>query len=233
MWYTASRPVNPPLGNLLTGGRGMKDRRLAIIILVLLAAPLLEACAGGSSSGGEADWSSFSTLDRPWLTASSLDDLSRKAGFRFVMPSYIPPGVSHTFLLSSQIHLISEGEGWVSLMPDDNAPRDVQVSIQIDESVRPSWAGRATSYGDDHDVHRIGGILVACLTDEPDERWPTPVPGEGYPASLTCMWDTEQLDFRLQFGWRTEGGATPEVTAERRDEALEVITSMIEDPYVP
>jgi hypothetical protein len=210
----------------------MKDRRLAIIMLGLLAAPLLEACAGGSSSGGEADWSSFSTLDRPWLTASSLDDLSRKAGFRFVLPSYVPPGVSHEFFLSSQVPGL-EGGGSVSLIPDDNASRDIQIGIQIDEDLRPSWIPRATGYSQDYEVHRIGGILVGCLTEEPNETWPTPAPNEGYPAGLTCGWDTEQLLFRVQFGWRTESGATPEVTPERRDEAMKVITSMIEDPYLP
>jgi hypothetical protein len=39
--------------------------------------------------------------------------------------------------------------------------------------------------------------------------------------------------FYVGFGWRTASGANPEVTPERRDEAIKVITSMIEDPYVP
>ena len=213
----------------------MKDPRLSIIIPLLLVglSLLVEACAGGSSSGGDADWSSFTTMDGPGLTSSNLDELSRKAGFRFVLPSYIPQGVSRRFFLSSQLDLSSEGQGGVGLTPDDKAPRDMQIGIQIDEYLRPPGDPRTTSYSQDHDVHRIAGILVGCLTDKPDERWPTPVAGEGYPAGLTCIWDTEELSFLVQFGWRTESGATPEVTPERRDEAMKVITSMIEDPYVP
>ena len=214
----------------------MKDPRLAIIIPLLLVglSLLVGACAGGSSSGGDADWSSFTTMDGPGLTSSNLDELSRKAGFRFVLPSYIPQGVSRRFFLSSQLDLSSEGQGGVGLTPDDKAPRDIQIGIQIDEHLRSPWSPRATGECHGCDVlERIGGIYVGCTTGEPDERWPTPAANEGYAASLTCIWDTEELSFLVQFGWRTESGATPEVTPERRDEAMKVITSMIEDPYVP
>jgi hypothetical protein len=212
----------------------MQHRRLAITaVLLLMVFPLLvEACAEGSSSVGHADWSSFTTMERPGLIKSDLDDLSRKAGFRFVLPSYIPPGVSHKFLLSSQMESSSRGSGVVSLIPDESASRDIQIGIQIDEYLRPSFLPRTTGYGHDFDVHGIGGIDVGCLTVEPDETWPTPSPNEGYPAGLTCEWDTEQLVFRIGFGWPTESGATPEVTPGRKEEALKVITSMIENPYV-
>jgi hypothetical protein len=214
-------------------GGAMQHQRLVTTTVVLLVVfPLLvEACAEGSSAG-DADWSSFTAIERPGLIKSDLDDLSRKAGFRFVLPSYVPPGVSHEILLSSQIELSSRGSGSVNLIPDQTASRDIQIGIQIDESLRPSFIPRTTSYGHDFDVHRIGAIDVGCLTVEADETWPTPVPNEGYPAGLTCEWDTEELVFRVGFGWPTESGATPEVTPQRLEEVLKVITSMIEDPYV-
>jgi hypothetical protein len=212
--------------------------RLSVIVLLvvwlLLALSLLfGACGGRSSSDSDADWSSFTTVEGPGLASSNLDDLSRHAGFRFVLPSYIPPGVSHRFFLSSQVTPTLEGGGVVNLMPDDNAPRDIQIGIQINEQLRAESGPPSKSYGRDYDVHRIGGVDVGCLTETPDERWPTPTPNEGYPAGLTCEWETEQLWFLVGFGWRTESGATPEVTPERRDEAMRVVTSMIDDPYVP
>jgi hypothetical protein len=216
------------------------------VALTAASALAIVACGGssttttnvgaGGSSAGEADWSSFTTVDGPGLAISDLDDLSRKAGFRFVLPSYIPPGVSRRFFLSSQDQLSSEGAGLVGLIPDENASPEIQIGIQIDEYLRPPWHPPTTGtigFSQDYDVHRIGGISVGCLTHEPNETWPTPAPNEGYPAVLTCEWATEQLVFRIGFRWPTESGATPEVTPQRREEALKVVTSMIEDPYVP
>jgi hypothetical protein len=206
---------------------------LLVVCLLLPLSLLLGACGGPSSSDSHADWSSFTTVDGPGLSSSNLDDLSRHAGFRFVLPSYIPPGVSHRFFLSSQVQPTLEGGGVVNLMPDDNAPRDIQIGIQINEQLRPESGPPSTNYGRAPDVERIGGIDVGCRTETPDETSPTPTPNEGYPAGLTCEWETEQLWFLVAFGWPTESGATPEVTPERRAEAIKVVTSMIEDPYIP
>jgi hypothetical protein len=211
--------------------------KLSVTVLLavwsLLAVSLLfGACGGPSSSDSDADWSSFTTVEGPGLASSNLDDLSRHAGFRFVLPSYIPPGVSHRFFLSSQVRPTLEGGGVVGLRPDESAPRDIQIGIQINEELRPQSEPPST-YGRESDLQRIGGIDVGCRTETPDERSPTPARNEGYPAGLTCEWDTEQLWFLVAFGWRTESGATPEVTPERRAEAMKVVTSMIEAPYIP
>ena len=58
---------------------------------------------------------------------------------------------------------------------------------------------------------------------------PTPDP-ERSPI-LMCAWDTDSLYFNVDFYWELpEPG---DVTPDMREEAMKVVISMIEDPYIP
>jgi hypothetical protein len=212
-------------------------RAFGVLFFTTALSVVVSACSGGGGpdfpkcDSDSLDWESFKMLDRPDLRASSLDDLSDKAGFHVVLPSYLPSGLGCTLFLSSQFGPASRGQAQVSTVPSEDSSR----WIQIDEHVRPAGEPMTTSYGEDYDVHTIGGILVGCLTEMPDERWPTPAPGQEYSATFECGWQgkTDGLDYRVSFSWRIEKGDSLELKPEWRDEAMKVVTSMIEEPYIP
>jgi hypothetical protein len=47
------------------------------------------------------------------------------------------------------------------------------------------------------------------------------------------MWDTDKMEFDLHFRWGSPQPVPGEIAPERRAEAMKVITSMIEHPYIP
>jgi hypothetical protein len=50
---------------------------------------------------------------------------------------------------------------------------------------------------------------------------------------LSCEWQTDELAVDVEFRWELRTPIAGVITSEMRDEAMKVVTSMIEDPYVP
>jgi hypothetical protein len=209
-----------------------------LLVLAILAA-FLSACGAQQRANNDphVDWSSFTPKESPGIRNSNLAELSGKAGFPFVLPSYLPQAMSHTILLSPQVAPDSEGWGFVTFMPDD----DSSPWIDINEWRLPPNSPPATGYGGDYDV-TIGGVLVGFLTEKPSEvlsapipapyaSWPTLAPGQHLRAQLRCLWEREGISFRVTIS--TQADSPTEIAPETRDEAMKVVTSMIEDPYVP
>jgi len=61
----------------------------------------------------------------------------------------------------------------------------------------------------------------------------TPAPGEPREVELICSWDTPQLHVQVSFSWTVTEPIPGLISTDMRDEAMRVVTSMIEDPYVP
>jgi hypothetical protein len=214
-------------------------RLRALVPAFLLAMALIvasSACGGkasdnksnGGNEGEAVDWSSFTTMERTGLRSSNLGELNSKAGFGFVLPSYLPPGTSHTFILSSQIDSVSPGSGDVTILSNDK----LAPEIRIDEHLRHTGEPIATSYGDEYDVRTISDVLVGCLPESQTAQEalsPDSVPYIG----LSCQWGTEELSFDVRIVWRVDQEAPRGVSSEQRDEVMKVVTSMIENPYIP
>lgn len=212
---------------------------LAAIVPVLLCLPA-PACShdDGAKSGGEVDWNSFVTMEMQGLGSSSLQELNEAAGFQFVLPSYLPEGMSKTFLLSSQDPRPDPGRAFIGLAPilDSGAP-----TIDINENLRdPSEP--EPKYGNGFEVVRVGQVDIGCIlritsNEEleffgrgPPTAGPTRDP-ELYP-SLTCEWASGDLEFQVGFAWKLPEPVPGHITEETRDEAMRVIASMIENPYI-
>ncbi|MGD0764780.1 MAG: hypothetical protein ABR978_00525 [Dehalococcoidia bacterium] len=167
----------------------------------------------------------------------SLPELSAKVGFSLVLPTYLPSGISPYFRDDVGQAAGTPGlEAQITLLPaeDSGAP-----SISFYE--RPANPDSpATDLCDPQDCAstQIGGIDVACrvIIPTPGATFnppppPTATPPETNPR-LRCSWENSQLGFLTEFGWLLKEPIPGYVSPEMRAEAMKVVTSMIEDPYV-
>lgn len=212
---------------------------LATVISTLLCLPA-PACSHDdrAKSGSEVDWNSFKPIEMQGLRSSSLEELGEQAGFQVVLPSYLPEGMSKTFLLSSQDIPVERGRAFIGLAPtlDSGAP-----TMQIDENLRDP-SGPEPKYGSGFEVSRIGQTDIGCSihitsNGELQAVGRTPPPGgatrdpELYP-NLSCEWADGDLEYLLQFAWKLPEPVPGSITPEMREEAMKVIASMIENPYI-
>jgi len=210
---------------------------VAFVLLCLLA----PACShdGGAKSGGEVDWDSFQPLSGPGIRDTSLGELKEVAGFDLVLPSYLPEDMSKTFVLSTHVDpsLWPDDQAHISLIPE---PGSEAPGIAIEENLRdPSEP--APIYAAGFEVNRIGNTEVGCSTmalgpgmvvggATPSAGEPTRDP-ERFPV-LVCEWVEHDLAFRVSFAWDSPEPVPGELAPERREEAMKVIASMIENPYI-
>jgi hypothetical protein len=237
-------------------------RALGLTLLALAGFLLVPLGGCGTQSrandGGHVDWSSFTPKESSGIRSSNLAELSSKAGFQFVLPSYLPPGMSHTIFLSPQIEPDAEGWGFVDVAPENDSFPVVGIKESRLSTNTPSATNDGTGYvfhplpettpmataHHEYDIHTIDGVLVKCHTEMPDERvlafiptpypgGPTSIPGIYLTAGLVCEWENEGISFSVGLGWRVDNLTPIEIAPERRDEVLKVVTSMIEAPYTP
>jgi hypothetical protein len=166
-----------------------------------------------------------------------IGDVERETGFPLVLPSYLPQEMSKSLIVSSGDYNIGTDQyvqASVQLLPG----RREGLWIYIDERTRnPGTLQRG--YPPSSQLVKIGQTDVACWVEvaqllglpTPPLPQPTEDP-ERYPR-LNCGWETDELYFDVDFAWQLPEPVPGLITPEMREEAMKVIASMIEDPYVP
>ena len=214
---------------------------LSCLVPVALLSFAAVACQSDSVGGSDpVDWNAFSSMEKAGLRTSNLEELNEVAGFHVVLPTYLPEGMSKTFFLSSQESRTETGRAFIGLapIPDSGAP-----TIQFDERLRdPSEP--EPKYGAGFEVTRVGETDVGCsihITGNEELEavggyTPSPVhltrdPGL-YPTFI-CEWVNGGVSFLVQVAWNLPEPAQGGIAPGMREEAMKVIASMIEDPYIP
>jgi len=229
----------------------------ALVPLILPVA----ACSGRDStrSGERVDWSAMVPVPFPTPGIHlSIDELERQSGFRMVLPSSLPYGMMSYIATWKQENPFDERSFRASVTVPHNPFAVGSPQIEMTE-----WQRQPNYLADDQEDNagadivvpfwqrhgeenlRIDGSSVTChpepqyLLQTPPpplpEGWAlaTAAPGEPREVELICSWDTQQLHLQVSFSWIVTD-LTPElISTDMRDEAMKVVTSMIEDPYVP
>jgi hypothetical protein len=220
-------------------------QRVSLVAAVLLLSLLGPGCRSDKAGGGgEVDWGSFTSVAPPGQEALDISDVERETGLPLALPSYLPEGISKSFVISvseENIGNVQYVKVWVTLFP---ASRD-GLGIYIDESKRktgqptPKPGVPRRAYPPDSQLAKIGHTDVACWVEVAQQPGlPTPAPSqptedpERY-MIFKCGWEREELSFDVRFVWGSPEPVPGEIAPERREEAMKVIASMIEDPYIP
>jgi hypothetical protein len=215
--------------------------RLQMLSVMTILGLALLGCGSHEPGGGQGvDWDSFQPLSGPGIRTTSLEELQQAAGFELVLPSYLPEGMRNTFVLSTHVDpsLWPDHQAHISLLPQ---PGSGAPGIGIEEDLRdPSEA--EPEYASSFEVARIGNTDVGCSIEilgpgmavggaTLSAGEPTRDPKQ-YPI-LVCEWVGEELSFRLLFSWESLEPVPGQIAPERREEAMKIIASMIENPYIP
>jgi hypothetical protein len=211
---------------------------LAAVISALLCVPA-PACShdDGAKSDAEVDWSAFTPVAPPGEAALNISDVERETGLPLALPSYLPEGMSRNLDVSPPENNTGEAQyakTRVTLFPT----RRDGLWIYIDEALREPGTPQRV-YPSRSELAKIGRTDVACWVEPPQSSpFPTPPPPQPtedpdrYPW-LSCMWDTDKLNFDVDFRWGSPQPVPDEIAPESRNEAMKVIASMIEEPYIP
>lgn len=213
-------------------------QRASLVVAVLLLSLLGPACRSDKAvGGGGVDWGSFTPVAPPGEEALDIGDVESETGLPLVLPSYLPEGMSKNLIVSPPENNTGEEEYVeirVTLFPE----RREGLRIYINESLREPGTPQSV-YPSRSELAKIGQTDVACWV-EPAQllAFPTPPPPQPtedpdrYPW-LVCMWDTDKLEFDVHLRWGSPQPVPGEIAPERREEAMKVIASMIENPYTP
>jgi len=162
------------------------------------------------------------------IQSYSVEEFKNETGHEVILPSYLPTGGIYQYMLSDT----SQSGRFVADLSIIPSPQTDSPVISLQEKER-SPGEPIPRYGGEYETTVVGKTTIACETLGPDSGFPgnfnSPVPGSPSPKqSLLCLWDDQSLSYEAQFGSRSET-----VDQQLKDEAMKVITSMIERPYAP
>ncbi len=199
--------------------------------IILISALAMAASCGSRGQANAPNWSSLiAASGKSGLAAAgpsatrvtSVEDMERVGSFRFVFPSYLPPGMGEVQLdASADTGGLSGGPlRWeqVAITPP---PRNDSPIISIREedlttcSSPPCFDGREIYLNASNET--IDNTKIHCDTDS-------------FLSQLECYWKTEDKWFDVTFTW---GGNEPTPTADAREQAMKVVESMISAPTHP
>jgi hypothetical protein len=204
---------------------------------VLVTALLSVGCHNDKAALGVAvDWKTFVPADQADLT---IDELDRDTGFSFHLPSYLPRGITNAYIASAEQESAGNQQAVHAMVRVFRSPQipggpDIEMS---------EWLLEADKFSGENtlgiQLAEIAETAVACYL-EPGFYLETPPPPDFDPAvgggrnpSLVCYWDRDELHFHVAFRWSVVQPLPGLITSDMRDEAMKVVTSMIEHPYTP
>jgi hypothetical protein len=173
----------------------------------------------------------------------SIEELDSRVGFRFVLPSYLPGTMGGNYLAFDNEHntgYFHYKEGRVLILLQVGSSATPQIEIYE----RPPAANEPERGLPSGEVIDISGVTVHCVL-EPAASLGTPTPfPAGWPLKeigdeearhpqFSCYWDTDELYFDIHFRWEFTEPLPGLITSDMRDEAVKIVTSMIDDPYIP
>jgi hypothetical protein len=186
------------------------------------------------SSGTQVNWESLATPAIPGYQGVSIQRMESLVGFQLVLPSELPKGFSGDVLLPTE----SEFQNHPSASETAVLLLLGMPMITIQESRRQ---GDAPSFPSDPDAEatRIGQTDVRCGFRSIESGAPfgqpagEPTRDPGRNPALVCRWESDELGFEVSFDWELAEPVPGLMTSDMRDEAMKVVTSMIEHPYTP
>jgi hypothetical protein len=204
---------------------------------VLMSALLSAGCHNDKAVSGVAvGWKTFVPAGQPALT---INELNGATGFSFHLPSYLPRGITNAYIASAD-HVGAGNQqavhARVQVFRSPLSPGGPDIEMT-------EWLLEANRFYRENTLGLqfigIGQTTVACYLG-PSAYLETPPPpdldpmlGGGRNPSLACYWDGDELHFHVAFFWSVAQPLPGLITQDMRDEAMKVVTSMIEDPYVP
>jgi hypothetical protein len=235
--------------------RARSSMLIAVCVPMILA---LSACTHheGSKAGSDV-WSGLIAM--PPSDGLTVNELQQQTGFQLMLPSQLPEemktyeassdSLNDRFLASVRISPAPSPPG--AQPGRTKTPVKARPAIEITERLH-----KPNESADDpylvQESRRVGNTLVTCHIEPNTALWAppgafptipdmTPLPPEIWPPSVdnvvnpsyVCHWETKQLDVSLEFHWLLDKPVHGLITSDMRDEAINVVTSMIEDPYVP
>lgn len=234
----------------------LKLRGVFATFVLLISALFSEGCHHEAPGTNSVDWGTL--VQFPVSDGLSVDKLQQQVGFKLVLPSYLPQEmrVYHASgaQTASTFPWASKENSWeasisISPLPSGGDELNIQIAErqrQADDlPLDPAYIDDATT--------TIGQTTVTCHL-EPQELLMTPPPtpeqlimpdSEGTPTSIflspesalypnyLCFWETDNLRLTVHFIWSLSEPLPGLITFDMREEAMKVVASMIEDPYIP
>ncbi|MCJ7491081.1 MAG: hypothetical protein MUP15_02820 [Dehalococcoidia bacterium] len=239
----------------------LRASRFVFPAVLALLPILLSACSHGEKPRATVpgDWSAMAPLRHPTPGIYlSIHELESQSGFKLVLPSYLPYGMMGYIATWEEDDPGDEQSFRASVTVPHNPYTKGSLQIEVTE-----WQRQQGDLADDQEDNsgtgsailfwqksgeenmRIGDASVTCYPEPqyflqtPPPPLPeglvlaTPAPGEPREVELICSWDTQQLHVQVSFSWTVTEPIPGLISTDMRDEAMRVVTSMIEDPYVP
>ncbi len=208
---------------MLSFSKARKQDRLGHILAggVLICALTLSSHCNGVSSNSPASPSVHPT---PYDSGSleSIQDVDKDVGFRFILPSYLPETVDLGYSVL-RTHG-AEDLRYESVTVSFRHKKDTQPFTEIDiREQRPEPGQTFSLLLPDEEVHDVSGVEVHCGLGAGETRTP----------EFLCTWNTDEINVAIYFDWMLPETLPGGITSEMHDEAMKVVISMIEDPYVP
>jgi hypothetical protein len=224
----------------------------------LVAATLVLSCfLGLSCDSKEAEHSSADVWAEMFPMGSSIDELAQQTSFKLLLPSYLPQEMRIYDASGDQtaggIVWLSKENSWeasISISPFPS--RWAELDIEITERQRQADDLRIDPPPFE-ELTTIGQTTVTCSL-QPHELLMTPPPtpeqliirssdgtsisivrspGSALAPSYLCLWDTDKLHISVEFLWSFSDPLPGLITSSHRDQAMKVVASMIEEPYIP
>jgi len=188
------------------------------ILICLLTLGL--RCNGAPSGESVSPTTGPTPYDRG--SAESIQDIDRDVGFRVSLPSYIPetidPGYS-VMRTSEKDDPRYEAVTVTFLHRKDTFPYAI---ISIREQ-RPEPGQTFDLLLPDEEISQVNQLEVHCTVGGANATSP----------EFLCVWNAGELSFAAYFDWILPAALPGGITSEMHDEAMKVVQSMIEDPYIP
>ncbi len=191
------------------------------------------------------DWDAMYRIESGPSGYLNVHELAQRSGLTLALPSYLPDGMTKYLARWQQYASADDQSFRASVVILEGEASESPLEIRITEWQRQeddAPQGLGSPY---QESTSIGGVAVSCQLDLPSHAMTppppvariivlTPRPGDSMHAGMFCIWDTEELHVDVSFSWTLHWLEESPITDEEvRRESMEVVTSMIEDPYVP
>jgi hypothetical protein len=202
---------------------------LGLTACLLLCALALSCQSSQVAPGTASPSTTAGPTPRDADTISSIHEIDNEIGFQLSLPSYIPETANPTFRVVK--HSGNEDPRYVTQTlafdPKEGSTPNAAIEI-LEERLAPGQTFVLTL--PDEEVHDVDGVEVHCTLDRLSS--PVPLDPERHPE-FSCLWNTGDLHFEVIVDFALPKPVAGAITADMHDDAMKMVTSMIENPYIP
>jgi hypothetical protein len=205
--------------------------RLFLVVFCFLATGVACSPQPLVGNGGIPKWHEFTVVkdEDPFFASSSyksVEEMEKVGGFAFIFPSYLPEHMSpkmNVYAARPSITLNGETTTYgpfeeIAIFRGVYDAPYITLSQQLPPLPDHGIATKDAAFTSD-----IAGQSVWCVAEDPANEG-------GVNPILECEYLMQDRAFHFLFQWRVDKPVEGLVTDDQREEALKVITSMIEAP---